>query len=111
MRLIITCLKKRSHQVVGVEGRLVAARALALADEDLLAPHLCGRCLGGIEFAKDVELRRRRKVQHLLKIGHEVDLAAALKGIHALLGGDYNIAVEIGTGRCMSTQSGHPILY
>jgi hypothetical protein len=46
-----------------------------------------------------------------LKIGHEVDLAAALKGIHALLGGDYNIAVEIGTGRCMSTQSGHPILY
>jgi hypothetical protein len=31
-----------------------------------------------------------------LKIGHEVDLAAALKGIHALLGGDYNIAVEIG---------------
>ncbi len=40
---------------------------------------------------KDVELRRRRKVQHLLKIGHEVDLAATLKGIHALLGGDYNI--------------------
>jgi hypothetical protein len=36
------------HQVVGVEGRLMAARALALADEDLLAPHLCGRCLGGI---------------------------------------------------------------
>jgi len=47
--------------------------------------------LGGIEFAKDVELRCRRKVQYLLKIGHEVDLAAALKGIHALLGGDYNI--------------------
>src|SRR5216683_1892281 len=39
------------HQVVGVERRLVADRALTLAEEDLLATHL-GLCrFGGIELA------------------------------------------------------------
>jgi hypothetical protein len=42
--LIITGLKKRSvwevaHQIVGVKRRLVTARTLALAEEDLLAEH------------------------------------------------------------------------
>src|SRR5882724_8740053 len=84
------------HRVVGVKRRLVAIRALALAEEDLLAPHLSGRRLAGNELAKDVELRRRRKVQHLFKIGHEVDRGAAREGVRALLRGDHNIAVEIG---------------
>src|SRR6266849_6952558 len=84
------------HQVVGVKRWLVAARALALAEEDLLAAHLGSRRFAGNELAKDVELGRRWKVQHLLKIGHEVDLASALEGVHALLRSDYNIAVEIG---------------
>src|SRR6266478_5128446 len=83
------------HQVVGVKRRLVAARALALAEEDLLAPHLGGRRLAGNELAKNVELGRRWKVQHLLKIGHEVDLASTLEGVHTLLRGNHNIAVEI----------------
>src|SRR5712692_6753803 len=84
------------HRVVGVKGRLVAVRALALAEEDLLATHL-GLCrLGGIELAIDVELGCRRKVQHLFKIGHEVDRGAAREGVRALLRGDHNIAVEIG---------------
>jgi len=39
------------HQIVGVKGRLMASRALALAEEDILASHL-GLCrLGGIELA------------------------------------------------------------
>src|SRR5712692_477131 len=84
------------HQVVSVKRRLVAARALALAEEDLLAAHLGCRRLGGNELAKNVELGRRWKVQHLLKIGHEVDLASAIEVVHALLRGDHNIAVEIG---------------
>src|SRR3984893_82248 len=84
------------HQIVGVERRLVASRALTLAEEDLLAVHL-GLCrLGGIELTEDVELGRGGKVQHLLKIGHEVDLAAALEWVHSLLSGLHDIAVEIG---------------
>src|SRR5260370_28307416 len=39
------------HQIVGVEGRLVASRALTLAEEDLLAPHLRLCRLGRIELA------------------------------------------------------------
>ncbi len=48
------------------------------------------------QLAEQVELRRRREIQHLLEIGHEVDLAAALEGVHALLRGDHDVAVEIG---------------
>jgi len=74
----------------------MASRALALAEEDLLAAHL-GLCrLSGIEFAEDVELGRRGKVQHLLKIGHEVDLAAALERVYAFLCGRHDVTVEIG---------------
>src|SRR5712691_4804731 len=74
----------------------MASRALALAEEDLPAAHLGGVRLGGIELAEDVELGRRRKVQHLLKIGHEVDLAAALERVRPFLRRDDDIAVEIG---------------
>ena len=45
------------HKVVGIEGRLVTARALAFAKENLLAAEFGLSRLGGIEFAKDVELR------------------------------------------------------
>src|SRR4029077_8597496 len=79
------------------EGRAMAARALALAEKDLLTAHFGWRRLGGIELAEDVELGRRREVQHLLDVGHEVDLAAALERVHALLHSDHDIAVEIGS--------------
>jgi len=84
------------HQIIGVEGRLMAGRALAFAEEDLLAAHLGLRRLGGIELAENVELGCGRKIQHLLEIGHEVDLAAALERVHAFLCGLHDIAVEIG---------------
>src|SRR5437016_3599292 len=74
----------------------MASRALALAEEDLLAPHL-GLCrLCGIELAENVELGRLRKVQHLLEIGHEIDLAAALERVHAFLRGRDDVTVEVG---------------
>ena len=49
-----------------------------------------------IELAEDVELRRRREVEDGLELGHEVDLAAALQDVDALLRGDHRIAVEVG---------------
>ncbi len=96
----------RLEEALGLEVVHQSCRCRTAADGRLahwplpkkivLAPHLGLRRLGGIELAEDVELRRRRKVQHLLKIGHEVDLAAALERIDALLRGDHDIAVEIG---------------
>jgi len=84
------------HQIVGVEGRLMASRALALAEEDLLAAHLGPRRLGRIELAENIELGCGWKIQHLLKIGHKVDLAAALERVYAFLRRLHDIAVEIG---------------
>jgi len=83
------------HQVVGIEGRLVTARALAFAKENLLAAEFGLSRLGGIELAKEVQLWRRRKIQHLLKIGHEVNLAAALQRVYSFLRGNRDVAVEI----------------
>ena len=74
----------------------MAGRALALAKEDGLPPQLGGRRLLGIELSEYVQLRRRRKVEDLLELGHEVDLAAALEDVDALLGGNHRIPVEIG---------------
>src|SRR5215469_4572827 len=84
------------HQIVGVEGRLVAAGALALAEEDILAAHFGWGRFSGIELAKDVEFWRWRKIQHLLEIGHEIDLAAALERVHPLFCRLHDVAVEIG---------------
>jgi hypothetical protein len=42
------------------------------------------------------QLRRRREVEQLLELGHEVHLAAALQRVDALLGGDHRVAVEVG---------------
>ena len=52
--------------------------------------------LRGSSLPIDVELRRRREVEQLLELGHEVDLAAALEDVDALLGGDDRVAVEVG---------------
>src|SRR5258708_22554225 len=74
----------------------MAARALALTEEDLLSAHFGLRRLGGIKLAEQIKLGRGREVQHLLEVSHEVDLAAALERIHALLRSGHNVAVEIG---------------
>src|SRR5437016_13013678 len=74
----------------------MASRALPLAKEDLLAAHLGLAGLGGIELAENVELGCGWKIQHLLKIGHEVDLASALERVHAFLCGRHDVTVEIG---------------
>src|ERR1700688_675216 len=83
------------HQIVRVIGWNMAARALALTEEDLLAVHFGWRRPSGNELAEDVELGRGREVQHLLEVGHKVDLAAALERVNALLRSDHGVAVEI----------------
>ncbi len=75
------------HQVVGVVRRRVAGRALALAEEDLLAALLAFGRLRRVELAEEVELRGRWEVEEFLELGHEVDLAAAFERVNALLGG------------------------
>src|SRR5713101_4922456 len=74
----------------------MAAPALALTEEDRLSTHFGWRRLGGIKLAKQVKLGRGREIQHLLEVGHEVDLAAALERVHALLRSGHDVAVEIG---------------
>ena len=59
------------HQVVGVIRWLVAAGALALAEEEILPVHFGWCRFGRIELAKRVELGRGRKVQDFLEVGHE----------------------------------------
>ena len=57
-----------------------------------------GLAFAGIELAEDVELRCRREAQLLLEFRHQVDLVQSIEGIHALLGGDHVVAVEICAG-------------
>ena len=99
--LIICGLKNRSalqvvHQVVRVVRRRMADRALGLAEEQLLAAHLRFARLRRIELAEHVELGRRREIEQFLELRHEMDLAAALENVHALLRGNHRVAVEVG---------------
>ena len=55
-----------------------------------------GVAFAGIELAVDVQLGRRREIEHLLELGHEVHLAAPVEDVHALLGRDHRVAVEVG---------------
>ncbi len=76
----------------------MARAALSLAEENLLPPSLGGRgILLRIQLpVRDAQLRCRRKVQNLLKLGHRVYLMTAIQNIGALLQRDDRIAVEIG---------------
>src|SRR4029450_12315337 len=74
----------------------MAARAVRLAEEKLLAAQLGLGRQRRIELAVDAELRCGREVEDLLNFGHEMHLAAALEDVDALLGRDHGIAVEVG---------------
>jgi len=73
----------------------MAHGTLGLANEQLLPMHLS---LGGqrrVELAVDVELGCGREVEDVHDLAHEVNLAAALEDVDALLGGDNRVAVEV----------------
>src|SRR5665213_267102 len=84
------------RRVVGVIGRNMARRALRFAEKQLLPSELGFGGLLWIEFAKNVQLRRRWKVEQLLDLRHRLHLAAAVKNVDALLGGDDRVAIEVG---------------
>ena len=85
------------HLMVEVEGRGVTACALPFAEEHLLAaPFAFGRLTRIETSGCRVELRCRRKVQHVLHLSHVTDLNA-IEDHHALLHGVNRIAVEVGS--------------
>src|ERR1039457_2557196 len=74
----------------------MANNALRLAKEEILTPAFrCGGFLW-IQFSENVEFRRRRKIEQLLELRHELNLAASLQNIGALFSRDHRIAVEVG---------------
>src|SRR5262245_44990411 len=73
----------------------MAGTALSLPEEERLSSQLGFGRLLGIELPVDLELRCRRKIEQLLQLGHEMDLASALEDVHALLRGNDWIAVEV----------------
>ena len=53
------------------------------------------RSTARFELSEHVELRRRRESQHLLELGHDVDLMTALENVYALLPKNDEIATLI----------------
>src|SRR5689334_2602381 len=72
----------------------MAHRALPLAEEDLFAAELafCSRL--GVKSAEYRQLRRRRKIEHILGLCH-VRNHAARKFLEALFHGANRITVEV----------------
>jgi hypothetical protein len=73
----------------------MAHSAFGFAKEYFLAAEFR---LGGfalIELAVDIEFGCRWKIEQLLKFGHEVDLAPTLENVHAFLGRNDRITIEI----------------
>ena len=70
--------------------------AVGLAEKDSLTPHLGLGRLFWVELAVNVQFRCRRKIEHLLELGHRMNLTAAFEYIYAFLGRNDVVAVEIG---------------
>ena len=84
------------HLVIEVERRRMAAGALRLAEEELLAAQLGSVSPSrGSSRPGQVELRRRREVEHVLHLRHVDDLDP-VEDVHALLDGVDLVAVEVG---------------
>ena len=64
-------------------------------EEHLLSGQFGSCRLLWVELSEQIELRCGREVEDRHELGHEVDLAAPLQDIHALLRGDHVIAVKV----------------
>jgi len=62
----------------------VTRGALGLPEEQRLAGQLVRAGPWHDRGGQDVELRRRRKIEEVLELSHELDLAAALEDVDAL---------------------------
>src|SRR6266851_1457998 len=70
--------------------------AIGFAEEEVFAASLGFGRLCPIEPAKNVQLRRRRKIQKLLKLRHVMHLRTSVENVQALLGGEDRVAVKVG---------------
>src|SRR5438477_8366877 len=83
------------HLMVEIERRRMTRGALPLAEENLLAIEFTLGSLFRIESAGyRIELRRRRKIQHVLNLRHVADLDA-VENVHSFLHGVNGVTVEI----------------
>jgi len=73
----------------------MAVIAAALAEEDALARELLLGRLCGFKTAKRIELRRRRKIDHVLHLRHHRDLIGTVRQVHTLPRRADVIAVEV----------------
>jgi hypothetical protein len=86
---------KIMHLMVQVARQDMTIRALAFAKEDLLASQLR---LSRFRFDKpardNIDLGRRRKIEHVLHLRHVADLDV-VQNVHAFLDGMNFVAVEV----------------
>src|SRR5262245_9442718 len=81
--------------IIEVERGHVALRALTFSEEDLLASQFTfSRSIAEQASSCRIEFRRRRKVEHVLRLRHVTNLNA-IQNVHAFLDRVNLIAVEI----------------
>src|SRR5215203_4562733 len=81
--------------MVEIEGSGVAAPALAFPKKHLFSPTLTWTRLSSVQAAGDrIELRRGRKVEHVLELRH-VAHTNAIKNNHSLFCRMNRVAIEI----------------
>ena len=82
--------------VVGVVRRGMARGAVRLAEKQFLAAHLRLASPSPDRVCRSIpSFGAGREVQQLLELGHEMDLAATVEDVHALLAGDHGVAIEV----------------
>ena len=73
----------------------MASRAFPFAEKDLFTPNFTRSCLSPVKTASyRIELRRRRKIQHILELRH-VAHTNSIQNDHALLHSVNGITVEV----------------
>ena len=82
------------HLVIEIIRCGMAGGALRFAKEQFLPRDFAGRGLRRVEHARDGQFRRRRKVEHILHLGHVRHLDS-VQNIHAFLERVNRIAIEV----------------
>ena len=82
------------HLVIEIIRRWMAGGTLRLAKEQFLPGEFASRGLRWVEHARDGQFRCRRKVEHILHLGHVRHLDS-LQNVHAFLERVNRIAIEV----------------
>src|SRR6266446_5178932 len=75
--------------------RRMTRSTLRFAEENFLSVQFLRASFLRVQFPIPGQLRSWRKVEQLLKFGHEMNLAAAFQDVHPFLSRDDRIAIEI----------------